>query len=158
MLNGMKKELNVSFSWFFQYCTNSRIKRWQFKNRISPLSLVFPLFLPDLQQKKQISVKIYIYMLNNTWLISGPQDDRFWIRLSQRRSLGFLVWCGRTRHERRAFARSRFALARSRSALRARTIALRAHSRATRSKARLVSKSNFEFMTSDPRQDDRFWI
>ena len=39
-------------------------------------------------------------------------------RLSQSRSLGFLVWCGRTR-----------------------SLALRAHSRATRSKARLVSKS-----------------
>ena len=38
-------------------------------------------------------------------------------RLSQSRSHGFLVWCGRTRHERRAFARSlRFAL----------TVALRA--------------------------------
>ena len=43
------------------------------------------------------------------------------LRLSQSRSLGFLVWCGRTRHDR--------------------TIALRAASRATRSKARLVSKS-----------------
>ena len=59
-------------------------------------------------------------------------------RLSQSRSHGFLVWCGRTWHE--AFARS---LARaSRSALGARTIALRAHCRATRSKARLVSKSS----------------
>ena len=38
-------------------------------------------------------------------------------RLAQSRSLGFLVWCGRTRHE--------LSLA-----------------RATRSKARLVSKSN----------------
>ena len=44
-------------------------------------------------------------------------------RLSQSRSLGFLVWCGRTRHERRAFARSRSALVRSRFAL---TVALRA--------------------------------
>ena len=33
------------------------------------------------------------------------------VRLSQSRSHGFLVWCGRTRHEgRRAFARSLFAL------------------------------------------------
>ena len=28
------------------------------------------------------------------------------VSLSQSRSHGFLVWCGRTRHERRAFARS----------------------------------------------------
>ena len=51
------------------------------------------------------------------------------VRLSQSRSHGFLVWCGRTRHERRrAFARSlarpsRSALVRSRLAL---TVALRA--------------------------------
>ena len=46
---------------------------------------------------------------------------RFKLRLSQSRSL---VWCGRTRHERRrAFARSRSALVRSRLAL---TVALRA--------------------------------
>ena len=51
------------------------------------------------------------------------------VRLSQSRSQGFLVWCGRTRHERRrAFARSlarasRSALVRSRLAL---TVALRA--------------------------------
>ena len=57
------------------------------------------------------------------------------VRLSKSRSHGFLVWCGRIRHERRrAFARSPFALG-------ARTIALGAHCRATRSKARLVSKS-----------------
>ena len=31
------------------------------------------------------------------------------LRLSQSRSLGFLVWCGRTQHDP-AFARSRFAL------------------------------------------------
>ena len=49
-------------------------------------------------------------------------------RLSQSRSRGFLVWCGRTRGFRSL-------------ALRGRTIALRAHCRATRSKARLVSKS-----------------
>ena len=42
-------------------------------------------------------------------------------RLSQSRSLGFLVWCGRTRHERRAFARSRSALVRSRYALKSST-------------------------------------
>ena len=149
MLNGMKKELNVSFSWFFQYCTNSRIKRWQFKNRISPLSLVFPLFLPDLQQKKQISVKIYIYMLNNTWLISGPQDDRFWIRLSQRRSLGFLVWCGRTRHERRAFARSRFALT---VALRAQKLDLWASLILNLWQVIRDKMIDFEFKTSDPRR------
>ena len=41
-------------------------------------------------------------------------------RLSQSRSHGFLVWCGRTRHE--------LSLARSRFALGARTIALRAGS------------------------------
>ena len=57
-------------------------------------------------------------------------------RLSQSRSHGFLVSCGRTRHERRAFARS----------LGARTIALRAHCRATRSKARHASKSNGSIM------------
>ena len=67
-------------------------------------------------------------------------------RLSQSRSLGFLVWCGRTRHEhsfRSLALRARSLPLRARSLpLRARTIALRAHSRATRSKARLVSKSS----------------
>ena len=55
------------------------------------------------------------------------------VRLSQSRSHGFLIWCGRTRHE--------LSLARSRFAFGARTISLRAQCRATRSKARLVSKS-----------------
>ena len=53
----------------------------------------------------------------------------FSARLSQSRSLSFLVWCGRTSFRSLA--------------LRARTIAVRAHCRATRSKARLVSKSIF---------------
>ena len=62
-------------------------------------------------------------------------------RLSQSRSLGFLVWFHSL-------------------ALRARTIALRAHSRATRSKARLVSKSMVLLATScwEPlAQEDQFY-
>ena len=50
--------------------------------------------------------------------------------LSQSRSHGFLVWCGRTRHERRAFARS--------LALRAR----RSYDRASRSLSRYALKSS----------------
>ena len=58
---------------------------------------------------------------NSSCYITGPlalawkrKTRRVSCRLSQSRSLGFLVWCGRTLHERRAFARSRFALVRSR--------------------------------------------
>ena len=49
-------------------------------------------------------------------------------RLSQSRSLGFLVWCGRTRHERLSLARAPRSYDRASRSL-------------SRSKARLVSKS-----------------
>ena len=69
-------------------------------------------------------------------------------RLSQSRSHGFLVWCGRTR----------LSLARSRFALGARTIALRAHCRATRSKARLVSKSSADSTSWSIWKGRKIWV
>ena len=64
-------------------------------------------------------------MLTVLFLVEKIKRFKLFSRLSQSRSHGFLVWCGRTRHE--------LSLVRS--------LALRAHCRATRSKARLVSKS-----------------